>query len=149
MTKWILVHVPRSDYWHVRELGAEVSGLSLWINATQARTRVFRNWLDEANERRFAVHITYDERDVAKQHACFWCPDKKEWSFATCRPDSELPAWVIERRDAKRLWIRTPFEMAQACKNAGFQWDGGKKMWFARADRFDGAKKSLMKYVNR
>jgi len=148
MTKWTCLHVPRSDYWYLRNLGAETEwkGFRLWINATQARTRVFRNWLSKDKERRFAVDVMFDERDAAKDHGCFWCPDTKTWSFATCRADADLPAWVIERRDAKRVWLRTTFEMAPACKKAGCQWDGIKKMWYVRADRLDGAKKALMKY---
>ena len=41
-----------------------------------------------------------------------------------------------------------PFEFAPVCKKAGFQWDGVKKMWHIRQDRYDDVKmEALKKYV--
>ena len=151
MTKWTCLHVPKSDYWTLRRLGADTEwkGYRLWINATQVRSRKFKNWLGKANERKFKVDIAFDEREIAKKHGCFWCPDAKSWCFATCRPDSELPDFVLKHRGtATRVWLRTPFELAPVCKQAGFQWDGVKKMWHIREDRYDDVKMAaLKKYV--
>ena len=112
MTIWTVLHVPRSDYWHVRRLGAETEYKSfrLWVNATQVRSGVFRPWLDPASQRTFSVDVGYDERDEAKQNRCFWDTDAKRWLFATCRSDANLPQFVLSRRGrVPRVLLRRVF----------------------------------------
>jgi Domain of unknown function (DUF5710) len=151
MTKWHYIHVPRGDYWHVRRLGAETEwkGFRLWINATQVRSRVFKNWLNKENERKLKVEIAFDERDDAKKHGCCWCPDIKSWVFVTCRPDKEIPDFVMKRRgSAPRIWFNVPFAMKEEVKKFGGSWDATKKMWYMRKDRFDAVTmEPLKKYV--
>ena len=154
MTKWTMLFVPRSDYWHVRRLGAdtEYKGFRLWITATQARTKTFKPWLNAANQRTFKVDVAFDEREAAKQNRCFWDNGSKSWCFSTSRPDSELPPFVLSRRgSAPRVWLNLPFALKDTAKAAGFMWDAVAKKWFMRADRFDEAKlpESLRKFVDK
>ena len=155
MTNWTVLFVPRSDYWHVRNLGADTEPRSfrLWITATQARSKTFRPWLDTANQRTFTVDVAFDERDQAKQNRCFWDATAKSWSFATCRPDKDLPAFVLTRRGrAPRVWLfNMPFALKDEAKAAGFLWDGQQKKWYMRADRFNEGKlpESLRKYAGK
>jgi hypothetical protein len=131
LTIWTLLVVPRSDYWHVRKLGADASaGFKLWVNATQRRTGVFKRWLDGSAQRTIRVYVEFDERAAAKACGAFWCRVEKEWLFATSRSDDELPG-IIRRRlqPPGMVAVNIPYNLKDAAKAAGFRWNASDKTW--------------------
>ena len=141
MTIWTLLDVPRSDYRHVRNLGADATaGFKLWVNATQRRTGVFKRWLDSSAQRTIRVYVEFDEREAAKACGAFWCRVRKEWLFATSRSDDGLPGFIRRRlQPPGMVAVKIPFNLKDAAKAAGFRWNAPDKTWVIAQKRAEAA----------
>ena len=136
MTIWTLLDVPRSDYWHVRNLGACPDRFRLWINATQCRSGKFNRWYDNASQRTFQIYTHYDERQQAKDEGAYWDPDRKAWFFSTSRTDGELPDIIRGRLKMPELvCVEVPRLLKDVAKTVGFRWNAQAKMWVIPRNR--------------
>ena len=134
MTIWHELYVPRSDYRHVRRLGAVPNGHKtiLWVNATQFRSAAFKLWREPGGQSRsFTVFVDYHEHDRAKRDGAFWVPDAKCWRFDTKRPDCHIPDYIQKQRTPPpRTYLDMPFRIKDEAKRCGCTWDPVKRKWF-------------------
>jgi Domain of unknown function (DUF5710) len=141
MTIWTLLAVPRSDYRHVRSLGADArANFRLWINATQCRSGKFKHWYDDSTQRLLQVFVEFDERALAKAAGAFWCRERKMWLFATNRPDDEPPRFIRHRlHEPPVVALEVPYGMKDEVKAAGFRWHAASKRWVIAQRRAEAA----------